>query len=168
MFTITVTHYDLAIGQALSIESPVIHPTVKQSTLANPQRIQRTVPNLLLETFWLKPTLGGCSINGWTTTIEASMPGSTIHLKYFLHQESLLPHRVDSSDSVSKGVTIFTLKDYKEFQGVKLPTKLRREDGMLPAPLYEMKYEINPDYDPTLRVHPPSVEAGPDVWHRPR
>ena len=33
MFTITVTHYDLAIGQALSIESPVIHPPLNKVLL---------------------------------------------------------------------------------------------------------------------------------------
>ena len=162
---ITVSQSNLALGHSLSVLGPSVNPKLKRELLAPGVLPFREIPVLLLETRWMKPSLFGCSIDGWTTTLEASFDGIPFPYRYYLQGKAELPHRVEMPEG--RGVRMYLLRDYKQTDGLMLPVTFRSEYGSLPSPTYTVRYEINPDYDPKLLDREPSLEAGPDAWRNP-
>lgn len=54
----------------------------------------------------------------------------------------------------------YDLSGYREIDGIKLPS-LIVEDGAIKK---QVRYEINPQYDPQVFERPPNLAAGPQQW----
>jgi len=165
-FGVTVSQADFDRGYGLSVRGPSASPHVEREPVArNSLQAFGEAAMLLLETRWTKPILVGCEVEGWTTIIEVHFPDDPYSLTYHLERDSYLPSRVDRPEG--RGTLIYRLSGYAPVRGIMLPGKFRLEFGTLPAPLFDRKYEINPDYDRLLPDREPSVQAGPNAWRNP-
>jgi hypothetical protein len=92
--------------------------------------------------------------------VQTSVNGKRVD--FALDQETHLPVRVSFHD-VIKGKTYITstdLSDYVEVSGIKVPRKVKYEDGTV----YEQSYQFNVKFNEDIFIKPPDIKAGPEAW----
>jgi hypothetical protein len=147
----------------LRVAGPSRNPRIASERAIRPEHHPLEVlPILLLETRWLKPSFGACVKEGNETVVEAVFDQMPWTYRYHLRDGIYLPHRVEL---VRPNVNeIHEMTQYKLTQGIWFPSSYQMKYGNLPAPIYQMKYSIDPNYDETLPDREPSVDDGPDAW----
>ena len=114
----------------------------------------------LLETEWVKPTIinstssrvGRRSVNVVETIVEGN------RVDFVFDQKSHLPVQVRYYDVPRT----HAMSDYTNVDGIMMPTKIDYGEGK-----YKVRIELNVQYDESIFVKPPPMEAGPEAW-RPK
>jgi hypothetical protein len=84
----------------------------------------------------------------------------------FLDAKTHLPLRIGYYFKEAGGELFkwYDLSGYREVEGIKLPSVIVEDDRIKK----EVRYEINPKYDPQVFERPPSVKGGPEQWRLKR
>ena len=121
----------------------------------------------LMETKWRQPILTGARMerdgSKQFDVIEATWGRERI--EFYLDRKTHLPakvvFRIRYESLKSDHVIVFSLGDYVEVNGLKLPGKVARGKDK-----NETTYQLNVDYDEGLFTRPPAITDGPDAWRK--
>jgi hypothetical protein len=120
-----------------------------------------------METRWVKPVpvaVRQDKVNGRIVNIvQTQVLGK--RFDFALDPQNHLPFRISSYDKLitgGEGFTIFNvdLLDYVEVNGIKVPQKLKPENG----PTYSRKIQINVNYNESVFAKPTNIESGSEAW----
>jgi len=85
-------------------------------------------------------------------------------IDFYLDKQTHLPLRIRFHNFLSTRNVIDTntveLSDYAEVAGIKVPMKIKENDGEI----YKLNYQFNVEYEESIFTTPPSVEAGSEAW----
>jgi len=113
----------------------------------------------LLESAWLQPK--AIEVRHNVLTVEAA--GRTY--KLFLDHANL-PERILSPAVPGQTPKIaydYRLQHYRDFQGLQLPARVVRIEGIREA-VWDVDYEIDAKYNPKLFERMPDLANGPEPW----
>lgn len=114
----------------------------------------------LMETRWVKPvplrvTKGKISFKN-VDVLHTRFENKRVD--YFLDRRTHLPVRVTVFYGGDYRPTFTVdLSDYDTVSGIQMPGKQKKG---------RISFQINPLYDDSIFIHPPSVEGGPQAWLR--
>jgi hypothetical protein len=160
---VTMYNYDTKMKYVISEGEP--HRRLEPITEADKTGSETDgLLSYLPETKWLTPVLIGSSTGRVrqrpVDIVETRVNGERVD--FALDRKTHLPVRVSYYD-VIKGKTYTTeveLSDYVEISGIKVPQKVKYEDGTE----YEQTYQFNVDYNEDIFVRPTTIQAGPQAW----
>src|SRR5579883_289426 len=154
-------HYD----RGYSLNSDHLRRDSYQYPLSD-KRYIGSLPALLMETRWVKPTLGGCNVEeaARETVVEAEFAG----WRYDFHftRGEPLPAKVVQHPAGQIANTEWTLSSYRPFEGIMLPTMFRQRDSVGIVLNMNMKYEINPEKPSGLIDSDPTQTMAPEGWRK--
>jgi hypothetical protein len=129
--------------------------------------------DLLPETKWLKPTLVRSTVTRVkgkeVDVVQTSVNNERVD--FSLDRKTHLPIRISyfspeynnrfsekyHSDTPD---TIQDLSDYAEVSGIKVPQRIKYDDGSE----YKISFQFDVEYNEGIFVNPPPIEAGPEAW----
>ena len=121
--------------------------------------------SFLLETQWLKPTLikastGTVGLHQRVDIVETTIAGERVDFAF--DQSTHLPVSVSYYDIVNGKtyINVQSFSDYTEVDGIQLPRTITFSDGSK----YQASFKINVEYNETIFVNPPPIDAGPEAW----
>jgi hypothetical protein len=111
----------------------------------------------LLETKWVKPVpirvtndlIGRKRVDVIQTEVDAR------RVDYYLDRKTHLPQRVIRFFESGRGWETYNFSDYISINGIQLPSVQKQG---------KISFQINPAYDESIFIHPPSIEAGSNAW----
>ncbi len=132
----------------------------RQANSPPDERIIQVQYLYLMETRWVKPVplrvtksrIGLKKVDVLHTRVDNR------RVDYFLDRKTHLPVRVAVFyGSGDRATLAFDLSEYVTVSGIQMPSKQKRG---------RINFQINPHYDESIFINPPSVEAGPQAWQR--
>lgn len=121
--------------------------------------------SFLLETQWLKPILikastGTIGLQRRVDIVETTIEGERVDFAF--DQSTHLPVSVSYYDIVNGKpyINVQSFSDYTEVDGVQLPRIIKFGDGSK----YQASFQINVEYNETIFINPPRIDAGPQAW----
>ncbi|MER3453502.1 MAG: hypothetical protein C4344_07780 [Acidimicrobiia bacterium] len=81
---------------------------------------------------------------------------------FYLDRESHLPLKISFPAADERGTYYVTFSDYREVDGIQMPRRVSYMGGGWIL----TNYQLNVAYDEAIFERPPSIEAGPEAWHR--
>lgn len=161
---ITMYNHDTNMKYIISEGEPKHMPEpITDKDKENRDLLSSLLPELL-ETKWSKPAMVKASIGriGLRTVdiVETTVNGKRVD--FALDRKTHLPIRVSYYD-VIKGkayITALDLSDYVEVSGIRVPQKVKYDDGTQ----YKQTYQFNVEYNEDIFIKPTTLEAGPEAW----
>jgi hypothetical protein len=138
----------------------------KRSFLEGPQLLY------LLETTWVKPKLLTASKGtlGFRSVDIVKVQLEQFQISVYLDAKTRLPSRIAyHSNEGGRNLKVgdifewYGLSDYREVNGIMLPHLISHTHGST----RQVRYEVNPAYDPHVFTRKPQIAAGPEQW-RPK
>lgn len=135
----------------------------KRSYLEDPQLLY------LLETKWVKPELIAASKDTLgirpvdVVKVQLEMFQISVYLDTRTHLPIRVAYHVTEDGPRLKAGDVFEwygLSDYQDVDGILLPHKISHTH----SPTRRLRYEINPEYDPSIFTRKPDLMAGPEQW----
>jgi hypothetical protein len=87
--------------------------------------------------------------------------GSQYEVDYYIDKQTSYVRRV-----VHPGNLITEFDDYKSFEGIMMPTRIRNGSTKTGQTTILAAFAFNVEYDPAIFERKPSLEDGPDGWRR--
>lgn len=122
----------------------------------------------LLETKWFKPILVTASTekigHREADVVETKVRDRRVDFAFDRESHLLIQariYRIRNNKEVLDDV--INLLDYREVSGIKVPQTIKYDDGTE----YKKIFQFNVEYDESIFVKPPPIEAGPEAW-RPK
>jgi hypothetical protein len=123
----------------------------------------------LLESRWWKPiprALTEERVHGKKVDVIETLVNDEI-VDFFLDRKNHLPLKITFHDFnvVTKTSSIYSveLSDYEDFDGLKMPTSLKENDGLR----YKLDYKVNVQYNEEIfRQAPLPVESAAEAWKK--
>jgi hypothetical protein len=154
----TKMKYIISEGEPHHLPEPITEKDKK-----NRELLTSLLPELL-ETEWSKPVLVSSSIGriGLRTVNIVQTTVGDKRVDFALDQKTHLPVRVSYYDVINGKtyITALELSDYVEISGIKVPQKVKYDDGTE----YKQTYQFNVRYNEDIFIHPTTIEAGPEAW----
>lgn len=160
---VSMYNYDSNMKYAISEGEPNQAPEPIAKGKRN-KALRNDQLSFLLETQWLKPTLikarTGTVGQRHVDIVETTIEGERVDFAF--DQSTHLPLSVSYYDIVNGKayINVQSFSDYMEVDGIQLPRIIRFGDGSK----YEASFQINVEYDETIFVNPPPIDAGPEAW----
>lgn len=164
VFGLTIESYDYDSHKYFTWP-PLINP--KEETLTKPPEGGSLLYSLLpylLETKWLQP-LPVAATPGKIGFRKIEIVQTTVNdrrVDFAFDQKSHLPLRITyyGAGKYQNSNTMIHLSDYREVNGIKVPQKLKYDDGTV----YKEDVQFNVEYDPDVFTKPLSPDAGSKAW----
>ena len=113
----------------------------------------------LPETKWVKPVPIRVTkdVIGWkpVDVIQTKVDGRRVD--YYLDRKTHLPQRVVTFFESGRVWETYNFSDYININGIQMPSVQKKG---------KINFQINPAYDESIFIHPPSIEAGSKAWRR--
>ncbi len=140
------------------------YKTWERSTLLNDQVLY------LMETSWVKPepiAIYRSTVNGQTVDIVETQVFNE-RIDFALDSITHLPSRISYYNKSITGrgpltISNVDLSDYVEVNEIKVPRKVKPENGSV----FSTKIQMNVEFNEEIFTGPKAIEAGPEVW-RPK
>lgn len=135
----------------------------KRSYLDGPQLLY------LLETKWVKPEFLTTSKDalGIRLMDVVKIQLEKFQVSIYLDANTHLPARIAYHDDegggklkVNEVFEWYDLSDYRNVDGIMMPHKISHSHN----PKRRLRYEVNPQYDPSVFTRKPDLLAGPEQW----
>lgn len=120
--------------------------------------------SFLLETKWLKPTIVQSSIGRIglrpVDIVQTTVNGERVDFAF--DRKTHLSVRVSYYDVINGKtyINVQNFSDYTDVSGIKVPQTLESDDGSK----YKASFQFNVQYDESIFIKPPPIEAGPEAW----
>lgn len=153
-------HYIINPDYPRSIPKPIIGMPKSESYTYG-------LVSYLLEARWLKPVpiraTSGKIGDRALDIVETKLDDKRIDFAF--DRQTHLAVRVSYFNTYNNKttVTVVNLSDYTEVAGIKVPQTSQVEDGGVDR----IRIQINVEYDESIFVKPPPIDAGPEAW-RPK
>lgn len=165
VFGLRISMYNFETQKKYIISDGEPQRQIESITAAEQSRAEmHSLLPYLLETKWLRPVVVGVK-TGRIRLRPVNIVQTTVNGKrvdFALDQKSHLPVRVSYHDLI-KGkeyITALDLSDYVDIDGIKVPQKIKYDDGTE----YKQAYQFNVEYNEDIFVRPTTIQAGPQAW----